>query len=130
MATKMNKAAREFAAQEEATRAARTKAAKKAKRQRRGDVFAAYLAQKAERMEANGNLAGAAVFRTFWGRIGNGRYAKALRKIAPALALALTGCASPTAPEPPPEQVEVRIECTLTLLEDGTIVSGCVEGGG
>lgn len=55
---------------EAATGAARSKDIK-AKRRRKGRArFTAHLAEKAERMEANGNPRAAAAFRSFWRKLG------------------------------------------------------------
>jgi hypothetical protein len=57
---------REFLEQEEATRAARSKAAKRAKRKRIDQRFNDWLVQKAERIEASGNPAAAEQYRAWW----------------------------------------------------------------
>ena len=80
MSARLNKQAREFLSQQEATKAARSKAAKKAKRQRIAGRFSSWLVEKAEKIEANGNPAGAAAFRKFWGEIAHGRYARAINR--------------------------------------------------
>jgi hypothetical protein len=62
----MKQAVREFLAQEEATRAARSKEAKRAKRRRVNERLNDYITRKAELIEANGNPAGAEQYRAFW----------------------------------------------------------------
>lgn len=63
---KLNKQARAFAAEQEETRAAATKARKKARRREWDDSFVAYLAERFVRLEANGNHAAATAFRDYW----------------------------------------------------------------
>ena len=57
---------RKFIEDEEATRAALSKAAKRQKRKRRNESMAKYLIETIEKVEANGNPAAAKQLRAFW----------------------------------------------------------------
>lgn len=59
---------REFLEQE-SVGAARSKEAKRAKRKKRMQRFSDWIAEKAEKIEANGNPAAAEQYRAFWRRV-------------------------------------------------------------
>lgn len=64
----MKRAVREFLEQEEATAKARSKEVKREKRKKLDARMTKYFREKAEKIEANGNPAGAEQYRNFWRR--------------------------------------------------------------